>query len=260
MLSTAPMAMPMPAAPEAAVPDRVVRAAAREGSTSAAHASLMLAAHGMGQGLVLLDRAGTILAITAAALRSLRRCREVSLVPACPGAGEAPRLRFLRASQQYRFERAARACLDDPSRGVQALPLAFEAGLPDLILNLSLVDAGATADFADGSDACGAMPAVLLGVLVDRSLEPRLEPRVLKELFGLTDSESRVAEAYLTLDTMKDVARLLDITVNTVKKHLSAVYVKTGCSKQAQLVRLLMSLAELQEADAATPAAAPGRA
>ena len=88
---------------------------------------------------------------------------------------------------------------------------------------------------------------LVLGTIVDRSVAPRVALSMLRDLFGLTESEARVAEAYLRVDTVKDVAEQLGVSVNTVKTHMAATYLKTGCTRQAQLVRLLMTLAEMSE-------------
>jgi len=219
------------------------------------------ATNALKQGLMLFDAIGTVLTVNGAARRALERRAEVELTtPGDPTDGTM-RLRLKRSSLHQRFERAVRSCAVAPARlGVplgdglaerrtQALILTFENGQPGLILHLSPLVGTHDPPAADPGH-----PAVL-GVLIDRASEPRIEPTVLRELFGLTEAETRVAEAYLTLDTVKDVARLIGISTNTVKKHLSAVYHKTGCTQQAQLVRLLMALSELQDE---RPAAARG--
>jgi DNA-binding CsgD family transcriptional regulator len=129
------------------------------------------------------------------------------------------------------------ATLSREPRAPLALVLSSEQGQPGLILQLSPMPCH-TLRTDKGQ------PAVL-GVLIDRCSAPSLEPSMLRDLFGLTDAESRVAGAYLRVDTVKDVAQLLGVSANTVKTHLAAVYMKTGCTRQAQLVRLLMALSEL---------------
>ena len=125
-------------------------------------------------------------------------------------------------------------------RPAQALILTYEQGQPGLILQISpLPPHPARTD--------GRAEAAMLGVLIDRSNTPTLDPTMLRDLFGLTAAESRVAEAYLRADTVKDVAALLGVSANTVKTHLAAAYLKTGCTRQAQLVRLLMSLSDLTD-------------
>lgn len=236
-------------------------AAVQLGDPMLAHAT-----NALKQGLMLFDAIGTVLTVNGAARRALERRAEVELAP----LGDAPdgmlRLRLKRSSLHQRFERAVRSCAAAPARlavpgghgpaerRAQALILTFENGQPGLILHLSPLVGTHDPPLSDSGQ-----PAVL-GVLIDRASEPRIEPTVLRELFGLTEAETRVAEAYLTLDTVKDVARLIGISTNTVKKHLSAVYHKTGCTRQAQLVRLLMALSELQDdrPAAARDAADPG--
>lgn len=227
-------------------------APAQHGDPMLAHAT-----NALKQGLMLFDAIGTVLTANGAARRALERRGEVELAPLGDAIGDAidgaMRLRLKRPTLHQRFERAVRSCASSPARlaapsargaaerRAQALILTFENGQPGLILHLS--------PLAGPEDPPGTEPGLpaVLGVLIDRAIEPRIEPTVLRELFGLTEAETRVAEAYLTLDTVKDVARLIGISTNTVKKHLSAVYHKTGCTRQAQLVRLLMALSELQD-------------
>jgi len=220
------------------------------GRKVASHSDALLSAHGQDQGLLLLELDGTVLAITSAARRSLGRCSEVMLLQT-GGTGEpAWHLGFRLSSHRERFNQVARTCAEDPDNGVRALNLEFGTRQPALILNLSRAEAGAgEATGLSGLARTGrhrfrARPPRLLGVLVDRALELRIHPQILHEVFALTQSESRVAQAYLTLDTMSEVAQLLGISVNTVKKHLASIYIKMRCSRQAQLVRLLMSLAQ----------------
>jgi len=216
-------------------------------------ALLAHATNALKQGLLLFDPGGVVLTANGAARRALVRRADIELLPLGDEPESPMRLRPKRQSLHQKLERAVRTCASSPARlcgtrpdasperRAQALILTFENGQPGLILHLSPL---AGPDEVPGLEP--GQPAVL-GVLIDRALEPRIEPTVLRELFGLTEAETRVAEAYLTLDTVKDVARVIGISANTVKKHLSAVYHKTGCTRQAQLVRLLMALSELQD-------------
>jgi DNA-binding CsgD family transcriptional regulator len=97
----------------------------------------------------------------------------------------------------------------------------------------AIVDAARAANGAHGA---------VLGRLTALRRPLRLDCTRLVELFDLSASSARVAEAYLRSDTVKDVARELGISTNTVKTHLATVYARTRCSRQSQLIRLLMTL------------------
>ena len=65
---------------------------------------------------------------------------------------------------------------------------------------------------------------------------------VIRELFGLSAAEARVAERLMLGESPEQVAASLDVKTSTARWHLAALYRKTGTSRQAQLVRLLMSV------------------
>src|SRR5262249_3958379 len=62
------------------------------------------------------------------------------------------------------------------------------------------------------------------------------------DAYGLTPAEVRVALAVSSGATIRNVARQLKISVNTVKTHLRRVYEKTGTNRQAELSRLMATI------------------
>ncbi len=234
-------------------------------SSAAGYPLLALAVDTLKQGLVLFDETAHVIGVNTAARRSIDLCDGVELSASTEPPHGRIRLRVRHGAAQLKLERALRACLTPASPGpqplsVQALPardprqahalvLTVENGQPGLILQLSSI-APLSLPHSPRPHAC------VLGVLIDRRASPTLEPGMLRDLFGLTEAESRVAEAYLRFDTVKEVGQMLNISANTVKTHLAAVYQKTGCTRQAQLVRLLMSLSEISD-DGGTDSPAP---
>ena len=65
---------------------------------------------------------------------------------------------------------------------------------------------------------------------------------MLSELFGLSAAEGRFAERLMLGESPEEAAAALNIKVSTARWHLASLYRKTGTRRQAQLVRLLMSL------------------
>jgi DNA-binding CsgD family transcriptional regulator len=65
----------------------------------------------------------------------------------------------------------------------------------------------------------------------------------LHQLFGLSASEIRVAERLMMGDSPEQAAAFLQVKTSTVRWHLVSMYRKTGTNRQAELVRLLLSLA-----------------
>lgn len=65
---------------------------------------------------------------------------------------------------------------------------------------------------------------------------------LLRLLFDLTPAEARLARQLLEGQTLAQAAAVLNIAEATVRVHLRRVFAKTGVSRQAELVRLLLGL------------------
>jgi DNA-binding CsgD family transcriptional regulator len=81
-----------------------------------------------------------------------------------------------------------------------------------------------------------------LVVLVDP--EQQLEPpaRLLERVYGLTNAEADVALRVLRGDGLKPICEELSLSMATVKTHLQHVFDKTDTHRQAELVRLLLTI------------------
>ena len=63
---------------------------------------------------------------------------------------------------------------------------------------------------------------------------------VLRQLYHLTDAQTRVLGAVVNIGgSVEQVADTLGLSVNTVRAHLRELFVKTGATRQAELVRLV---------------------
>ena len=70
----------------------------------------------------------------------------------------------------------------------------------------------------------------------------RLDPEVVGDILGLSVAESRVAVLPGTGRSVRDIARELHRSENTVRWTLKNVLAKTNSTRQADLVRLLVQL------------------
>jgi DNA-binding CsgD family transcriptional regulator len=69
---------------------------------------------------------------------------------------------------------------------------------------------------------------------------------ILKSLYNLTNSESRVTQLLVNGQSTEDIAKILDINVNSVRFHLKNCFQKAQVTNQAELVgRILRSLGNL---------------
>ena len=64
---------------------------------------------------------------------------------------------------------------------------------------------------------------------------------IFRKLYGLTPTEARLSSALLQGKNVMQVARELQIKVNTVRSHLKSIFLKTGANRQSELVRILIT-------------------
>jgi DNA-binding CsgD family transcriptional regulator len=80
--------------------------------------------------------------------------------------------------------------------------------------------------------------AIVLASDPDAEISSRIE--AIRERFGLTRAETTFAIEMVRGDGRQAAADRLGITVGTARSHLSRIFDKTGVTRQAELVRLLM--------------------
>lgn len=83
--------------------------------------------------------------------------------------------------------------------------------------------------------------ALLVVTKLDRPAAPTAE--LLGGLFDLTAAEARVARAIAEGKSTEQIARDLDLTRETVRWYLKAIFAKTGVSRQTDLIALLSGAA-----------------
>ncbi len=161
------------------------------------HPTLSEAIPALSQGLVVFDADASVRAHNAAALRLLDAHTSLRL-SARPGVpGSAQRLTGPDAALQARIEQAVHECAQSPSRSARAgvapgrsaktLRLAPAGAATGLVLHVSaIVDAARAANDAHGA---------VLGRLTALRRPLRLDCTRLVELFDLSASSARVAEA-----------------------------------------------------------------
>lgn len=130
---------------------------------------------------------------------------------------------------------AALGRADKPTRDTGIMTVSRPSGRQPLAL---LVTAMRANDSAEESP---------MAVVFVRDPEHRWEvpAQVLQELYDLTPAESRVAIELVNGSSPKEVARTFNVSVNTVRNQIKQTYRKTGTSRQAQLVALMLTTAAL---------------
>lgn len=69
----------------------------------------------------------------------------------------------------------------------------------------------------------------------------RTDPAILKQLFGFTQAESALATQLAKGESLDEAAVELNIRYNTARAHLRSMFAKTGVTRQAELVRILVN-------------------
>jgi DNA-binding NarL/FixJ family response regulator len=90
-----------------------------------------------------------------------------------------------------------------------------------------------------GEDDGGSGPVVCL-YLFAADDDPAIDPHLLRGMFGLTPSESRLAAALASGLSLEDAAAREGWTASSARTYLKTVFSKVGVSRQADLVRLVL--------------------
>ena len=90
--------------------------------------------------------------------------------------------------------------------------------------------------------------ALLLIIDIDPTRPGRIAPELVAAALGLTPAESVVAALLAEGRTIRDIARATGREEETVRWHKKHVFSKVGVSRQVDLVRLLLSLADIPRA------------
>ena len=87
----------------------------------------------------------------------------------------------------------------------------------------------------------GAQRVAALVLLVDPAQQPQIDPTFLAATLGLSRAESQVAADLAAGHSIRDIAVATHRTQAAVRWHLRHMYAKLGISRQADLVRLVLS-------------------
>ena len=86
-------------------------------------------------------------------------------------------------------------------------------------------------------------PVAALVLVVDPASQIRIDPAVAVSVLGLTRTESRVAVLLAKGMNVCEVAAATGRKESTIRSHGKNMFAKHGLSRQADLVRLVLSLA-----------------
>jgi DNA-binding CsgD family transcriptional regulator len=85
----------------------------------------------------------------------------------------------------------------------------------------------------------GDRPSVLVFVAdPDQQIKPATS--LLRECYGLTTAEARLAMPLIEGHSLKEAADICGVTHNTAKSQLKSIFVKTNVRRQSELVKVLL--------------------
>ena len=181
-------------------------------------------------GVIHLDRRGQIMAVNDRARRILRQGDALS--------DEDGVLRARERADQLRLERLVAASL--PASGTLAVSgsLLLRSGSvrPPLVVHVKPVGVSQP-DY-------GARHVAALVLIVQPGRTQRVDPSLVATTLGLTRAESQVAVRLAEGQSVRDMAEATGHTTGVIYWHLKQIYRKLLISRQVDLVRLVLSIAE----------------
>ncbi|MBP6898245.1 MAG: helix-turn-helix transcriptional regulator [Gammaproteobacteria bacterium] len=99
-------------------------------------------------------------------------------------------------------------------------------------------------------DGAGTTPLCLLVIQGPRWATVHLDG-VLRDLFGLSPAESRLARLLFEEHSMQDAAERVCISIATARTQLKSIFAKTQLRRQTELIRLLSRLSVVGQGDPA---------
>jgi DNA-binding CsgD family transcriptional regulator len=147
------------------------------------------------------------------------------------------RLSLASAEARDALDRAiATACSDSASQCPASIALPLQKnGTAGLIATVVALNRGQCRTLATPFVAACAV------FVQDPRIAPLVPAEALAKLFSLTLAEVDVVLALADGQSLQGVADVLGITLSTVKWHLHKIFEKTGTSRQADLVRLIVA-------------------
>ena len=179
-------------------------------------------------GVIHLDRRGRIVAANDRARDILRR-----------GDGLSDRDGVLRArapTDQARLERLVADALPAGGAVSGSMLLRRTSVLPQFVVHVKPVSLRQP-DFVTQRTA-------VLVLLVEPGNRPRIDPNLVATTLGLTPAESRIAVWLTEGRTVREIATATGRQESSIHWHLRQIYTKQAISRQADLVRLVLSVAE----------------
>ena len=179
---------------------------------------------------LMLDQGGTVLQMNDVARELLARADGLKLVgsrlEASYPSDHRELVKLIRSAAEVKGMRP-------PTESRTTLAIARPSG--DVSLGL-VVEPIPGAEWAEGQG----QPVVMVYIR-DAVAVSQVDYRIAKELFNFTPAETALAYHLANGRSLEEAAEALNIMRNTARAHLRSMFSKTGASRQAELVRVLLN-------------------
>ena len=182
-----------------------------------------------GIGVIHLDRRGKILEANNRARGILRRGDGLSDPDGALRAGAA--------ADQVRLDGLVAGALPRAGAAGGSMRLGRASGLRPFVVHVKPVRAPQP-DYA-------ARHVAALVLIVDPGRPRFVDPNLLAGALGLTPGEAQIAAGLAVGQSVGEMAEATGCTNDAIRWHLKQIYQKQGVSRQVDLVRLVLSVAEL---------------
>lgn len=208
--------------------ERAIRIHSRLNITESERALYAGAVQQLAVGTVILDDNSCVLDCNEVASRLLRTNDGLACVD--------QRLRVKNREQAQELKELIGAVLDNQQEAKSSLVKAMRVSRPSGLSDLGLViRAVPVSEWSEGQSA----PAVAI-FISDPEQSSEAPTDAIASLFGLTPSEAALAMHLAKGLTLDEAAEQMEVSRNTARAHLRAIFSKTGVSRQTMLVRLVL--------------------
>lgn len=183
------------------------------------------------QALFALDLSGRVVFANAAATGLMRSGRGLAIADG--------RLRGLHANEQRALDRLIAEAARMELRANSGLcKISRPDGGPPLAVSVAPIR-------SHGPEELQRSVKVLV-VVSDPTARLRVNEEMLTSLYGLTETESRLAAAIAVGHSLESASVAMHMRVGTARSHLKSIFAKLEVNRQQDLVGLLMSLSPIQ--------------
>lgn len=205
-----------------------------DAQTAASHAVL----NHLNQGIILFSRNGAVVFANTAARRMLTQRDGIALEQSAHGADKLVTTGRAAITLERLSQAIAVALRAQTPHFAEALRILRNDGTP-LLLQLSPLSE------SNGFDT-GHHHACAIAFLFDPAAAPQCNIDLLMQFYALTPAEARLVAQLCTGATLEAIAAQRRLSLATLKTQLRSAFEKTGTHRQAELIKLALSLPPLR--------------